>query len=103
MHSVIHTASQPITHLQKRQVFSLIGKPGQRLEVRSGEVWVTQDGDPRDLVLGAHQCFTLDRSGKVLVSALRDASFAFRTEAPPLPRVRAHASAVPAAVAAGCY
>ena len=27
----------------------------------------------------------------------------FRTEAPPLPRVRAHASAVPAAVAAGCY
>ena len=103
MHSVIHTASQPITHLQKRQVFSLIGKPGQRLEVRSGEVWITQDGDPRDLVLGAHQCFTLDRSGKVLVSALRDASFAFRTEAPSSPRVRAHASAVPAAVAAGCY
>lgn len=83
MHSVVHTASQPITHLQKRQV--------------------TQDGDPRDLVLGAHQCFTLDRSGKVLVSALRDASFAFRTEAPSSPRARAHASAVPAAVAAGCY
>ena len=72
----MNIVSSPITHLQRRQTFSLRGEPGQQLQVRSGEVWVTQDGDPRDLVLEAHQCFTLDRAGHVLISALRDASFA---------------------------
>ncbi|MET0332812.1 MAG: DUF2917 domain-containing protein [Rhizobacter sp.] len=84
MRNLSTPVSSPVTHLHRRQTFSLAGKRGQRIEVRSGEIWVTQDGDPRDLVLGAHQCFTLDRSGQLLISALRDASFAFRAEAKPV-------------------
>lgn len=100
----MHSISTPVIHLQRRQVFSLQGRTGQRLDVRSGEVWITQDGDPRDLVLGPHECFTLDRTGRVLVSAVRDASFAFRAE----PQRAGRATRAPAKpgerpLPAGCY
>lgn len=100
----MRSTSTPVIHLQRRQVFSLQGRTGQRLEVRSGEVWVTQDGDPRDLVLGPRECFTLDRTGKVLVSAVRDASFEFRAETSPARRAaRSAAQPGEGPVPAGCY
>jgi len=47
--------------------------------VRAGQVWITQDGDPRDVILGPNETFTLDRTGHALVSALEaDASFVLR-------------------------
>ncbi|MBC7993018.1 MAG: DUF2917 domain-containing protein [Rhizobacter sp.] len=78
----MHLAPAPqAAHLQRRQAFNLHAKKGQRIEVRSGQIWLTQDGDPRDVILGANQCFTLDRSGHALVSALEDASFVVRNAA----------------------
>jgi hypothetical protein len=100
---IMHSTFTPVTHLQRHQAFTLRGRPGQRLEVRTGEVWVTQDGDPRDLVLGARQCFTLDRSGRVVISALDDAAFTFRTEAQPARKTQAAPSLGTGLVPAGCY
>jgi hypothetical protein len=63
------------TPLHSRQIFTLRGWKGQRIECVEGHVWVTQDRDLRDIVLGAGEGFTFDRSGPVLVYALGAASF----------------------------
>jgi hypothetical protein len=81
MQVAIHTPSAPVTQLQRRQTFRLHARRGERIECQSGELWITQDGDPRDVILGPRQCFTLDRAGTAVVSALKDAAFIYRRSA----------------------
>lgn len=76
-------AITPVTRLQRRQTFQLRARRGERIECQSGELWITQDGDPRDIVLGPRECFTLDRAGTAVVSALKDAAFVYRRSASP--------------------
>lgn len=48
-------------------------RAGGRVQVhcRSGEVWLTHDGDPRDVVLKADQTHCLDRMDRLTAHALR--------------------------------
>jgi hypothetical protein len=55
--------------LQRNQVVKVHGGRGHAIVCHSGSVWVTQDGDPRDVILRAGDAFTLDRKGPVLVQA----------------------------------
>ena len=46
---------------------------GRRVECVTGALWVTQDGDPRDIVLSPGDSFVFDQRGDALISALDDA------------------------------
>ncbi len=43
---------------------------GTRILVRSGSLWVTQEGDLKDAVVRAGEVLTIRRSGRTVVSAL---------------------------------
>jgi hypothetical protein len=45
----------------------------QLLTCQSGELWLTQDGDRRDVILPAGQSWRIDRSGPLVLSAFKPA------------------------------
>jgi len=51
---------------------------GVNVEVQNGKVWVTQEGDSSDHVLGAGDSFRTSGNGLVIVQALQDSAFRFR-------------------------
>jgi len=56
--------------LRSGQPLRLENGYGRRISILEGHVWVTQDGDPRDVVLGAGEDFVFDRRAPALLSAL---------------------------------
>jgi hypothetical protein len=60
--------------LSQSQTWSAgVGRAGIRLVVRSGEVWITREGDSNDHVLTAAQGMESRRRGKLVVMALSPA------------------------------
>ena len=45
------------------------------VECVQGVLWITHDGDPKDIVLTAGQAYRAQRPSRMLVSALEDAEF----------------------------
>ena len=64
--------TRPLAKGRIRRVHQALG---HRVECVSGTLWVTQDGDPRDIVLGPGESFAFDHRGDALISALDDARF----------------------------
>jgi hypothetical protein len=60
--------------LREHQIMRLDDATGTEIVCLRGEIWLTQDGDLRDVVLSAGDRFTLDSNGVALVSALRASS-----------------------------
>ena len=60
--------------LKRNQLLKLRGGIGHAIVCYSGGVWLTQDGDERDIFLKAGQSFTLDRDGPALVQAFEPAA-----------------------------
>jgi len=68
--------------LKTNQVVKVRGGLGHSIACERGTVWVTQDGDPRDVILRAGEAFTLDREGPALVQAFEPGAISIaRTEA----------------------
>ena len=59
--------------LPAQSVHRLDGAKGLQVTAISGTVWLTQANDPRDIVLTRGQSFILDRKGRALVYALKEA------------------------------
>jgi hypothetical protein len=62
-------------NLAKGNVRHLHAERGRRVEVMSGAIWITQDGDPRDIVLQDGDAFDFDRAGDALLSAFADSRY----------------------------
>jgi hypothetical protein len=67
------------TALRKGEVLHLQHALGQRIEALDGRLWITMDGDLRDVVIDAGEGFTVDRPSDVLLSAMSDAQLVVLT------------------------
>jgi hypothetical protein len=63
--------------LPKGKYLRLREGAGSTLTAREGSVWITEQDNPRDVVLRPGQSFTLGRRGLALVEAFSDASILF--------------------------
>ncbi len=75
--------------LPRRGLLSIRGGRGAVLFIEHGEVWITQEGDRRDVVLSAGAWFRLDRDGTAIVQARRPAAVTLTAAADaPVPAIR---------------
>ena len=56
------------------QALRLQDAVGRRVTVLQGSVWITQDRDPRDIVISAGEDFVIERPGLALVTPLDGAA-----------------------------
>jgi len=63
--------------LKRNQVLKVRGGVGHAIVCHHGSVWVTQDGDQRDIILGAGESFAFDRSGAAVVQAFEQSALSF--------------------------
>lgn len=64
--------------LAKSQAVTLTDAKGSLIRCLSGGLWITQDHDPRDIVLEPGESFTIDRAGPAIVWALAQSSVEMR-------------------------
>ena len=67
--------------LRARQHLQLPNATGWTVRALAGSIWITQDGDIRDVVLEAGDSLLLDRNGNVLLSPLGDAKVCLARDA----------------------
>jgi ferric-dicitrate binding protein FerR (iron transport regulator) len=61
--------------LGKGRIRHLAAQAGRSVECLSGSIWITQDGDRRDIVLGPGEAFAFDRRTDALLSAFDDSRY----------------------------
>ena len=59
--------------LARKAMVDLEGAIGVEIRVHRGRVWLTQENDTRDIVVGPGEAFRLDREGRAVVEVLTDA------------------------------
>lgn len=66
---------QPLQRLELglRELVIIDNARDQLIRCESGELWITQDGDHRDIILPAGKSWLIDLSGPLVVSALKPA------------------------------
>jgi hypothetical protein len=63
----------PLLSLEAGQVVTLDDAQGTRILARSGTVWVTEEGETRDHIVGPGDALVVVRPGRTLVQALQPA------------------------------
>ncbi|MCU0921921.1 MAG: DUF2917 domain-containing protein [Burkholderiaceae bacterium] len=95
----LHPMNPPVlgraTTLAKGTLQSIADARGVSVQCLQGAIWLTQQGDARDIVLEAGEQATIERNGTSIVFALGDAHFMLwdgraTTDAMPRPRQAQH-------------
>jgi hypothetical protein len=73
----------PVLELETGQLVTLDDACGTRIHAREGTVWITEEGEPRDFVVGPGEAFLITRPGRTLVQAMATAHVALSDEAFP--------------------
>ena len=68
----------PVLTLEAGQVLSLDDAAGTRISSRRGVVWVTQEGEPLDHIVGPGEALVVARGGRTVVQALEAACVALQ-------------------------
>ena len=63
----------PLLILQAGEVVALNDAAGTRVQARCGTVWVTEENDPNDHIVGPGDSFVLARGGRTVIQALQSA------------------------------
>ena len=74
-----------LIELKRNDTLPIHDGQGRSVVVFRGLVWITQEGDRRDVFLSAGQSFTIDRAGMTLAEAVDDASLLVLEPDPFLP------------------
>ncbi len=80
--AMILTVATARLFLDARQILRVRDGVGARVVCTSGVLWITQEGDRRDVVLRGGASFVLDRPGTALVTAIETSGV--RVEEPAL-------------------
>lgn len=65
-------------HLDAGTFLQVHDGKGVCVDVAQGQIWITQEGDQRDLVIEAGQSWRIDRDGLTLIQALLTARLNLR-------------------------
>ena len=57
--------------LEAHHALSMTDASGVEVECRTGQVWLTMDGDPRDIFLAPGDAHAIQRDGLTLISAIK--------------------------------
>lgn len=74
--------------LALRELVTLADARGHVLACESGELWITIDGDGRDIILGPGQSHRIGTAAPVVVSAVRPATLSVHRQEDFGPRAR---------------
>lgn len=69
--------------LERYHALSMTDAAGAQVEVRTGRVWLTMDGDARDIFLAPGDTHAVERNGLTLISAIQPSVVRVQ---PPRPR-----------------
>ena len=84
--------SRTVVSLDSREAITLPGIRGATLRVTQGILWLTQEGDPNDVVLRTGDNFVVESDGATVVEAQSDALFCIVGRQAEALRAPAHAT-----------
>ena len=68
-----------VLELKAGQVITLDDAIGASVQARLGSLWITEEGDVRDIVLGPGEQRVIKRAGRTLIQAMQTSWISIRT------------------------